>query len=35
MNTWKITKVHTAFLFVGHTLWKENIEDLVKINYWN
>ena len=27
---------YTAFLFVGHTsFWKENIEDRVKINYWN
>ena len=26
---------YTAFLLVGHTFWKENIEDRVKINYWN
>ena len=31
MNIWKITKVYTAFLFSGHTFWKENIEDRVKL----
>ena len=24
---WKSTKVYTAFLFMGHAFWKENIED--------
>ena len=27
----KSTKVYTAFLFMGHTFWKENIEDRVKL----
>ena len=27
MNMWKSTKVYTAFLFMGHAFWKENIED--------
>ena len=31
MNTWPCTKVYTAFLFMGHTLWKENVEDRVKL----
>ena len=31
MNIWKSTKVYTAFLFMGHALWKENIEDRVKL----
>ena len=31
MNIWKSTKVYTAFLFLGHTFWKENIEDRVKL----
>ena len=25
------TKVYTAFLFMGHAFWEENIEDLVKL----
>ena len=25
------TKVYTAFLFMGHAFWKENIEDRVKL----
>ena len=29
MNVWKSTKVYTAFLFMGHAFWKENIEDRV------
>ena len=28
---WKSTKVYTAFLFLRHTFWKENIEDKVKL----
>ena len=31
MNIWKCTKVYTAFLFMGHTLWKESVEDRVKL----
>ena len=31
MNIWTSTKVYTAFLFMGHTFWKENIEDRVKL----
>ena len=31
MNIWKITKVYTAFLFMGHAFWKERIEDGVKL----
>ena len=31
MNKWKSTKVYTAFLFMGHAFWKENIEDRVII----
>ena len=31
MNIWKTTKVYTAFLFMGHVFWKENIEDRVKL----
>ena len=27
MNIWKCTKVYTAFLFMGHTFWKESFED--------
>ena len=27
MNIWKSTKVYTAFLFMDHEFWKENIED--------
>ena len=27
----KSTKVYTAFLFMGHTFWKENTEDRVKL----
>ena len=36
MIIWKITQAYTAFLFLGHAFWKENIEDRVKINlFWN
>ena len=28
---WKSTKVFTAFLLMGHTFWKENIEDRVRL----
>ena len=28
---WKSTKVYTAFLFIGHAIWKENIEDRVQL----
>ena len=31
MNIWKGTKVYTAFLFMGHACWKENIEDGVEL----
>ena len=31
MNIWKNTKVYTTFLFLGHTFWKENIEEKVKL----
>ena len=31
MNIWKCTKVYTAFLFMGHTFWKESIENRVKV----
>ena len=31
MNIWKRTKVYTAFLFMGHAFWKENVEDGVKL----
>ena len=31
MNMWKSTKGYTAFLFMGHACWKENIEDRVKL----
>ena len=31
MNIWKSTKVYTAFLFIGHAFWKENIEQRVKL----
>ena len=31
MNIWKCTKVYTAFLFMGQTLWKESVEDRVKL----
>ena len=27
---WKSIEVYTAFLFVGHTFWKESIEERVK-----
>ena len=30
-NIWKSTEVYTAFVFMGHTFWKENIEDRVKL----
>ena len=36
MNTWKSSKVYTAFLFMGHAFWKENPEDRVKLHvYWD
>ena len=28
---WKSTKVYTAFLFMSHAFWKDNIEDRVKL----
>ena len=28
---WESSKVYTAFLFMGHAFWKENIEDRVKL----
>ena len=28
---WKSSKVYTAFLFMGHAIWKENIEDRVQL----
>ena len=28
---WESSKVYTAFLFMGHAFWKENIEDKVKL----
>ena len=31
MNIWKSTKVYTAFLFMDHEFWKENIADRVKL----
>ena len=31
MNIWKCTKVNTAFLFMAHAFWKDNIEDRVKL----
>ena len=31
MNIWKSTEVYTAFLFIGHAFWKENIENRVII----
>ena len=31
MNIWKSTKENTAFLFLDHKCWKENIEDGVKL----
>ena len=31
MNIWKSTEVYTTFLFMGHTFWKESIEDRVKL----
>ena len=31
MNIWTSSKVYTAFLFMGHTFWQENIEDGVKL----
>ena len=30
-NIWKSTEVYMAFVFMGHTFWKENIEDRVKL----
>ena len=29
---WKSTKVYTAFLFLGHAFWKENVEDIIGIS---
>ena len=34
MNIWKSTKAYTAFVFMGHTFWKENTEDTVKLLEW-
>ena len=31
IHVWKSTKVYTAFLFMSHAFWKENIEDRVKL----
>ena len=31
MNIWKRTYVYTAFVFMGHSFWKENIEERVKL----
>ena len=31
MNIWKSTIVYTAFVFMGHSFWKENIEERVKL----
>ena len=33
MNIWKCSKVYRAFLFMGHTFWKESLktEDRVKL----
>ena len=31
MNIWKSTKVYTAFVFMGHSFRKENIEERVKL----
>ena len=31
MNIWKSSKVYTAFLFIGHAFWKENIQHRVKL----
>ena len=32
MSIWKSTKVYTAaFVFMGHSFWKENIEERVKL----
>ena len=28
---WERSKVYTAFLFMGHAFWKENIEDRVQL----
>ena len=28
---WKSTKVYTAFLFMGHAFWKENVDVRVKL----
>ena len=28
---WESSKVYTAFLFMGHAFWKENIEDRVQL----
>ena len=30
-----LLKVYTAFHFMGHTFWKENIEDIIGINRFN
>ena len=31
MNIWKSNKVYTAFIFMGHVFWTENVEDRVKL----
>ena len=31
MNIWKSTKVYTAFVFMNHSCWKQNIEERVKL----
>ena len=31
MNMWKSTKVYTAFPFLDHKFWKDNIEDRVNL----
>ena len=30
MNIWKSAKVYTAFLYMDHAFWKENMEDRAK-----
>ena len=31
MNIWKSNKAYTAFIFMGHPFWTENVEDRVKL----
>ena len=31
MNILKSNKVYTAFIFMGHSFWTENVEDRVKL----